>query len=148
MSVAAWTDADEGYLRAYQWAGALAAGAALPQEPAPVALGPGEASHLRLAPVTLEGYFGQNAEYQRSFVLLGGPVGLALTGAASLAHNATKKADAERAAIPRWHPLGSVEVVVTSQRLLANGAGQSVSFWYAEASPLQMAVGPNHVPAV
>ena len=75
MSVAGWTDYDEGYLRAYQWAGALAGGAALPQEPAPVALGPGETSHLHLSPVSLHGYFGQNAEYRRSFLLLGGPVG-------------------------------------------------------------------------
>src|SRR5436189_644719 len=106
MSVTTWSEYDEGYLRAYQWAGALAAGAALPEEPPPVPLGPAEVAHLHLAPVALHGYFGQSAEYRRSFLLLGGPVGLALTGAASLAHNASKKADAERAAIPRWHALG------------------------------------------
>ena len=59
MCVASWNDYDEGYLRAYQWAGALAGGAALPQEPVPVALGPGETAHLHLSPVSLHGYFGQ-----------------------------------------------------------------------------------------
>lgn len=148
MSVAGWTDYDEGYLRAYQWAGALAGGVALPQEPVPVALGPGETAHLHVSPVNLHGYFGQNAEYRRSFVLLGGPVGLALTGAASLAHNASKKADAERAAKPRWHALGPADLIMTSQRLLVTLNGEAQSLWYAEMGPLQPATGPGGVPAV
>ena len=148
MSVAGWTDYDEGYLRAYQWAGALAGGAALPQEPVPVALGPGESSHLHVSPVSLHGYFGQNAEYHRSFVLLGGPVGLALTGAASLAHNASKKADAERAARPRWNALGPADLIMTSQRLILTLKGEAQSLWYAEMGPLEPATGPGGVPAV
>ena len=148
MSVESWTDVDEGYLRAYQWAGALAAGAALPQEQPTVPLGPGETAHLHLAPVNLQGYFGQSAEYRRSFVLLGGPVGLALTGAASLAHNASKKADAERAAIPRWHALGAADLVMTSQRLVLTIKGQPQSLWYAETGPLEVATGRGGVPAV
>ena len=148
MSIAGWTEYDEGYLRAYQWAGALAGGAALPQEPVPVALGPGETSHLHLSPVGLHGYFGQNAEYRRSFVLLGGPVGLALTGAASLARNATKKAEAERAARPRWNALGPADLIMTSQRLILTLKGEAQSLWYAEMGPLQPATGPGGVPAV
>jgi hypothetical protein len=148
MNVAAWTDYDEGYLRAYQWAGALAGGAALPQEAASTQLGPGEVAHLHLSPVMLLGYFGQSAEYRRSFVLLGGPVGLALTGAASLAHNASKKADAERAAIPRWHALGPSDLLMTSQRLLLTVKGQAQSLWYAETGPLEATTGSGGVPAV
>lgn len=148
MSVAQWSEYDEGYLRAYQWAGALAAGTPLPQEASPVALGPGETAHLHLAPVVLHGYFGQSAEYRKSFLLLGGPVGLALTGAASLAHNASKKADAERAAIPRWHTLGAADLVMTSQRLLLTVKGEAQSLWYAETGPLQPATGAGGVPAV
>jgi len=148
MSVAQWSEYDEGYLRAYQWAGALAAGTPLPQETSPVALGPAEAAHLHLSPVALHGYFGQSAEYRRSFVLLGGPVGLALTGAASLAHNASKKADAEQAAIPRWHPLGAADLVMTSQRLIITVKGEPQSLWYAETGPLQPATGGGGVPAV
>ena len=91
---------------------------------------------------------GELPQYRKSFFLIGGPVGLALTGAASLAHNASKKAEAERAARPRWHPLGSADVVVTSQRLAATGNGRAGSFWYAETGPLQLAVGQAGVPAV
>jgi hypothetical protein len=133
---------DEGYLRAYQWSAALAGGAALPQEAPTVQLGPGEVAHARFAPVGISGYFGENAQYNRSFLLVGGPVGLAVTGAASLAYNASKKAEAQRKAKPRWHPLGGADVVVTSQRLIVSAAsGQGGSFWYAQMSPLQIAAG-------
>jgi hypothetical protein len=144
----AWSAYDEGYLRAYQWASSLAAGAPLPQEAAPIPLGPGEVAHAHVAPVSIVGFFGESGEYRRSFLLIGGPVGLALTGAASMARNASKKAEAERAAIPRWHDLGTADVVVTSQRLAASHGGQLESFWYAEAGPLQWAVGRHNVPAV
>ena len=148
MSAAQWTAYDEGYLRAYQWSGALAAGAALPQEAATVQLGPGEVAHARVAPVNVVGYYGENVQYRKSFLLVGGPVGLALTGAASLAHNASKKAEAERAAIPRWHNLGTADLAVTSQRLVLTTKGQVESFWYAEAGQVAMAVGTGGVPAV
>lgn len=148
MGAAAWSAYDEGYLRACQWASALAGGAALPQEPPTIALGPGEVAHARLAPVGIVGYFGEDAQYRRSFLLVGGPVGLALTGAASMAHNASKKAEAERAAIPRWRDLGTADLVMTSQRLVAAHGGQVDSFWYAETGPLGWAVGRGNAPAV
>jgi len=115
----------------------------MPQEASPVQLGPGEVAHARFAPVGVSGFFGEDAQYQKSFFLIGGPVGLALTGAASLAHNASKKAEAERRARPRWHLLGSADLVVTSQRLVATGNGRTGSFWYAETGPLQLAPGPG-----
>jgi hypothetical protein len=148
VSAAPWTAYDDGYLRAYQWAGALAGGAALPRESSPVPLGPGEVAHGRFAPVGVAGYFGEAKEYRRSFLLVGGPVGLALTGAASIARNQSKKAEAERAAVPRWHELGAADVVLTNQRLVVTGNGQTGSFWYAEIGPLQLAPGPRGVPAV
>jgi hypothetical protein len=148
VSATTWSAYDEGYLRAYQWASSLAAGAPLPQETPPFALGPGEVAHARLSPVTIVGFFGENAQYRRSFLLLGGPVGLALTGAASMARNAAKKAEAQRAAVPRWHELGTADLVMTSQRLAASHGGQVESFWYAESGPLQWAVGRGNVPAV
>jgi hypothetical protein len=143
-----WSAYDEGYLRAHQWALALAGGAALPSETSPVALGPGEIAHALLAPVSVSGYFGENQQYRRSFLLLGGPVGLALTGAASLAHNASKKAEAQRAAIPRWHPLGSATVVATNQRLVALVGTKVESFPYAQMGPLQLLAGPGAPPTV
>jgi hypothetical protein len=148
VSVAPWTAYDEGYLRAYQWSGALAGGAAMPVESPPTQLGPGEVAHAHFAPVGVAGYFGEDTQYRPSFFLFGGPVGLALTGAASLAHNASKKAEAQQAAIPRWHQLGTADVVLTNQRLLVTGNGQTGSFWYAETGPVRMAVGPGGVPAV
>jgi len=148
MSVMRWTASDEGYLRAYRWAGALAGGAALPREAAAIQLGPGELAHARFAAVQVAGYFGEGKEYRPGFLLVGGPVGLALTGAASLARNAVKKKEAQRAAVPQWHRLGPADIVVTSQRLVASGSGQSGSFWYAELSPLQLTVGAGGVPAV
>jgi hypothetical protein len=148
MSTTTWTVTDEGYLRAHQWAAALAGGAALPQEASPVRLGPGEVAHGRFAPVGLAGFFGEDRDYRRSFLLVGGPVGLALTGAASIAHNQAKKAEAQRAAQPRWHDLGTAEVVVSSQRLVLVARGKVESFWYAETPPPQWAPPSGAVPAL
>ena len=148
MSTVPWTAYDEGYLRAYEWAGALAGGAQLPVEAPTLPLGPGEVAHSRFAQVAVSGFFGEQREYRSSFFLVGGPVGLAVTGAASLAHNSAKKAEAQRAAIPRWHALGSTDVVVTSQRLVAATSGQGGSLSYAELGPLQLATGTRGVPAV
>jgi hypothetical protein len=105
-------------------------------------LGPGEVAHAHFAPVGLSGYFGEQKEYRQSWFLIGGPVGLALTGAASYAHNQAKKAEAQRAAQPRWHRLGSADAVVTNQRLVLAGQGQAESFWYAQTGPLQLVAGP------
>jgi hypothetical protein len=147
VSVPPWTTNDEGYLRAYQWAGALAGGAALPTESTATQLGPGEVAHGHF-PVAVSGYFGEQREYGRSFFLIGGPVGLAVTGAASMARNASKRREAERAAIPRWHALGQADIVVTNQRLVATANGQVGSFPYAEVGELQLAAGAGGVPAV
>jgi hypothetical protein len=143
-----WSAYDDGYLLGYQWASSLAGGVALPQAAAPVALGPGEIAHLTLSAVRIAGYFGEDVGYRPSVFLFGGPVGLALTGAASMARNSAKKAEARQAAIPRWHAMGSADVVMTSQRLAASAGGQIQSLWYAECGPLQFATGPGGVPAV
>ena len=149
MNAAAWTASDEGYLRAYQWAGALAGGSPLPQDAAPIQLGPGEVAHARFAGVGVAGFFGEDKPYRPGFLLVGGPVGLAVTGAASLARNAAKKAEARRAAVPRWHRLGNADVTVTSQRLVASANAQTGtgSFWYAELGPVQIAPGSGGIPA-
>ena len=147
MSAAQWTQSDEGYLRAYEWSGALAGGSALPTETPPVQLGPGEVAHGRFA-VSVSGFYGEDKQYRRGFLLVGGPVGLAVTGAASYARNQAKKREAERAAVPTWHRLGNAEFVVTNQRLIGSGSGQTTSFWYAEMSPLQLVPGAGGVPAV
>jgi hypothetical protein len=143
-----WSAYDEGYLRAHQWAGALNGGAPIPTEATTTRLGPGELAHAHFAPVGVAGYFGEDKEYRSSLFLIGGPVGLAVTGAASMARNAAKRREAERAAVPRWHDLGKVDLLVTNQRLLLTAKGQIQSFWYAELGPLQMTGGRGGVPAV
>jgi hypothetical protein len=148
VAAAAWSAYDEGYLMAYQWAGALAAGSALPQEQPTVQLGPGEVEHSNFPGVAVFGHFGENKEYHKGFLLVGGPVGLALTGAASAARNASKKREAELAAVPRWHALGAASVVLTSQRLVLLMGGELQSLWHAECGPLQPAISPNGAPAV
>jgi len=148
VSAPAWTAYDQGYLTAYQWSLALAGGAALPQEAATVQLGPGEVAHAHVAPVAVAGYFGENKQYRNSFLLFGGPVGLAVTGAASVAHNRSKKKQAERAAVPRWHDLGPADVSVTNQRLVVAVKGKVESLWYAETGPLKLTSGRGGVPAV
>src|SRR5947208_1164655 len=148
MSAPPWSVFDDGYLRAYQWAGALAGGAPLPLEAATIPLGPGEVAHARFAPVAMSGYFGEAREYRRSFLLVGGPVGLALTGAASYARNAAKRSEAERAAVPRWHQLGGADVVLTNQRIVVNGSGRSGAFWHVETGPVQLVPGPRGAPGV
>lgn len=148
MTAATWTNADEGYLRAYQWAASLARGTALPQIEPPVPMGPGEVAHAQLGPVRMAGHFGGDASYRRSFVVLGGPVGLALTGAASIAHNQAKRAEAERNAIPRWHDLGIGQVLVTSQRIVLMLEGGAHPCSYADAGPLEWAQARAGGPAV
>ena len=51
MSTQPWSAIDDGYLRAYQWAGALAGGVPLPTEAVTIPLGPGEVAHARFTPV-------------------------------------------------------------------------------------------------
>jgi hypothetical protein len=148
VSTADWSAYDEGYLRAYQWSMSLAGGAALPVEGTNLPLGPGEVAHAHFAPVGMFGHFGEQREYRRSFLLVGGPVGLALTGAASVAYNQSKKGAAERAAIPTWHNLGVVDVTVTNQRMAIAAQSKLESLWYAEAGPLSPAVGTGGIPAV
>jgi hypothetical protein len=153
MGTAAWSAYDDGYLRAYQWSGSLAAGAGLPQEATALPLGPNEIAHAHLAPVGVFGHFGEQKDYRRSFLLVGGPVGLALTGAASYAHNQSKKAEAGRAAIPKWHALGSADLVMTNQRLAITLNGQLESLWPAHPDrrhgwhPRRPVAAVEHAPA-
>ena len=148
MTTASWSQYDEGYLRAYEWSAALAGGAPLPHVASPVPMGPGEVAHAHLAPVTVAGHFGEDASYRRSFLLVGGPVGLALTGAASIAHNQSKKAEAQRASIARWHDLGSGSVVVTSQRIVIMLPSGPHPVSYADAGTVEWAQARGGGPAV
>src|SRR4051812_2763059 len=114
MAAAEWTAYDEGYLQAHQWSYALAAGTPLPQVDSPVQLGPGEVPHAHFAPVGLAGFFGEEKNANTGVLLFGGPVGLAVTGAASYARRQEAKRDAALAAVPKWHDLGPGDITMTN----------------------------------
>jgi hypothetical protein len=142
MSGGEWNAFDEGYASAYRWAKALAGGAALPIEEAPVQLEPGEVAHAHLAPVTFAAYIATGFEYQPIF-------GIFVTGEVALGRRADRRAEATRAAhTPRWHGIATVEVTVTNQRLIATGSGKTGALAYGEAGPLQLAPGLDGGPAV
>ena len=143
-----WSANDEGYLRAYKWAGALAGGAQLPVLAAPFPLGPGEVAHAQIGPVKVIGFYGEKKGYRRGFLMFGGPVGLAVTGAASYARNQSKKAEAERAAAPHWHDMGIASIVVTNQRLMLSVGQNTEGLWHAESGPMQLLSGPGGVPVI
>jgi hypothetical protein len=137
-----WNAFDEGYVSAYRWAEALTRGAALPVETAPVPLEPGEVAHAHLAPFTFAAFVATGFEYQKIF-------GIFVTGEVALGRRADRRAEATHAAhTPRWHGIGTVEVTVTNQRLIASGGGKTGAIAYGEAGPLQLAPGLDGGPAV
>jgi hypothetical protein len=148
VSPSGWTDYDEGYLRARHWAETLAGGGALPVEPAPVPLDPGEVAHARIAPVTFAAYFVQGTPYQPSFFVFGGPVGLAVTASVQYGRDAAWRAQAQRAGAPHWHRLGAAGVLVTSRRLIVTGDNRSGELAYSQIGAVQLVAGMNGGPAV
>jgi len=136
-----WNAYHDGYVRAYEWARALAGGAPLPVEPATVPLEPGEIAHAHVSPVTFAGYFAAGTSYQPSFFVFGGPVGLAVTASMQYGRDAAWRAQAQRDGAPRWHRLGVADVVVTSTRLYLAGDGKAGSIPYPEMGPVQLVAG-------
>ena len=126
MGTAAWSVYDEGYCGPTV-VGFAGGGRDAAQEATAQPLGPSE-----IAPPTCAGrrvrLLRRAEDYRRSFLLVGGPVGLALTGAASYAHNQSKKAEAQRAASrsgTRWAaPIGDDEPAAA---ITLNGQLESLS---------------------
>jgi hypothetical protein len=69
--------------------------------------------------------------YDRRLLLLGGPIGMAITGLGSVVANRRSRRRAERAAAPAWRPLGPLVVVATDQRLLVWHQHAWWSVWYS-----------------
>jgi hypothetical protein len=82
------------------------------------------------------------ATYDRNILLLGGPVGMAITGVASVVANRRARRRAERVAAPAWRPLGPLVIIATDRRLLVWHQAAWWSVWYAAI------VGVRHDPAV
>lgn len=72
--------------------------------------------------------------YDRNFLLLGGPVGMAITGIASTVANQRARRRAERVAAPAWRPLGPLVMIATDQRLLVWPENAWCSVWYSAIS--------------
>lgn len=100
-------------------AGALANGGRLePRVIDGVPLAAGEVAYGDLA-ATGWRYFGlQHALYEKRTILVGGPLLMMATGLASAVGNRRARLAAEAAAAPQWRPLGSLRIVLSSERLL------------------------------
>jgi hypothetical protein len=144
----AWNAFDEGYLSAHKWAEALAGGAPLPVEQVPIPLEPDEVAHAHLAPVTVLAYVAENKQYPPALFVFGGPLTLAVTGAVAIGRDAAWRGEAQRAVTPRWHRLGTVDLVVTDRRLLATGQGKTASVAYTLLGPSQLVPGADGGPSV
>jgi hypothetical protein len=144
----AWNAYDEGYLSAYKWARSLRGGAGLPVEAVAIPLQPGEVAHAHIPAVAFAAYYAAASRYQPSFFVFGGPVGLAVTASVQYGRDAAWRAQAQRAGVPRWHPVGLADVVVTNERLLLTGEGRTGSLSHSETAPVQLVAGLGGGPAV
>ena len=96
----------------------------------PVLLEDGEVLHA-LSDVNAWRFQGIDVPYvrHRGFAV-GGLFTFGLAAAATAAANRRARAEAERLAAPQWRPLGVVEVLATSHRLLVLHGGSWTSVWY------------------
>lgn len=108
----------------------IAAGGRLPELARPVLLEDGEVLHASGRAEAWR-FQGMDVPYvrHRGFAV-GGLFTFGLTAAAAAAANRRARADAERLAAPQWRPLGGVEVLATSHRLLVLHDGSWTSVWY------------------
>lgn len=108
----------------------IAAGGRLPELASPVLLEDGEVLHASGRAEAWR-FQGMDVPYvrHRGFAV-GGLFTFGLTAAATAAANRRARADAERLAAPQWRPLGGVEVLATSHRLLVLHDGSWTSVWY------------------
>lgn len=110
-------------------------------------------------------YFGLgHALYEKRTILVGGPLLMMATGLASAIGNRNARLAAEAAAAPQWRPLGSLRIVLSSERLLVwHGQAwwsvwlsgitdvrpypehQTIDLFFASDPPYRL-VGPDVVP--
>ena len=140
MNDESWNAFDEGYLSAHRWAEALAGGAALPVETAPVPLEPGEVAHAHLAPFTFAAYIAAGFQYQPIF-------GIFVTGEVAIGRRTAPRTQTTGGTL-RWHGIATADVTVTNRRLIASGGGKTGALGYDETGPLQLAPGLDGGPAV
>jgi hypothetical protein len=129
-------DTDVAWDAAVELVDLLGQGYGLPVLQSPVVLDVGEVLH---AEVSAHGwrFHGVDVAYtEHGFVGVGGLAMLGLTTAATAVGNRRARADAERVAAPQWRPLGEMQILATSQRLLVFHQHQWESVWLAGVSHL------------
>lgn len=105
---------------------------------------PNEVAHIK---VDAFGWRWEPAEvaYDRNVLLLGGPVGMAITGIASVVANRRARRRAERAAAPAWRPLGPLVVIASDHRLLVCYQQAWWSVWYSAITAIHLGEGHDEV---
>jgi hypothetical protein len=146
----AWNAIDDGYLDAHRWSVALAGGAKLPVVSTTAALAPGEVAHAELGPVSVAAFVGEewNYPYPPGLFVFGGPLTFAVSGSVAIARDTAWRGQAKRAAVPRWHPQGVVQVIVTDRRLLALANGKIGTLAYNQTGAIELVAGFGGGPAV
>ncbi len=69
--------------------------------------------------------------YERRTLLIGGPIGFAVSGLVSMSGNRRARRAAECLAAAQWRPLGQLEIIATNDRLLVLHGGAWWSVWYS-----------------
>ena len=88
-----------------------------------IPLGPGEVAYADLCLRGWRYYRLDDVWYQRQVVLVGGPLMTVVCAVVCAAANRRRRLEAERIAEAQWRPLGSLRVIVTSDRLLVSHRG-------------------------
>lgn len=121
---------DSAWVAAERLAEAVSSGMPLVVLPSPVLLEPGEVLHAS-GDATAWRYQALDVAYeQRRGFVLGGPILFGVTAAATAAANRRARAEAERCAAAQWRPLGQLQLLATSHRLLVLHQGAWASVWY------------------
>lgn len=120
----------------------VAAGRALPVLANPLLQGGAEAVHAELAADAWRHTPIDVVVSQRQVVTPGSsPLLHALASAATAIGNRRARAEAQRLAAPQWHPLGTLPILATTQRLLFLHEGEWASVWYAAIHTLVPQIG-------
>jgi hypothetical protein len=136
-----WTNFDEGYVSAHDWAAALTGGAPLPVEEATIELEPGEIQHTHLGGLTVGAYVPGGFQFQKIF-------GIFVTGEVALGRRATWRTDARTDAAPRWRRVAVADAIVTDRRLIVTNDERTGSVTLGEIGRVELVPGMEGGPAL
>jgi len=82
---------------------------------------------------------------QRRALVIGGPLLAGITAAVTAGANRRARQEAERRAVPQWHPLGQLQLLATNYRLLVLHDGTWASVWYDAIRQVRPAMAEGRV---